>query len=74
MDEESLIERLTSAFRERGPGGEPRFAPEFYDLLPEARQAAFEQTRGLRALEAALDAEGLSSTAHAVLGRISAAR
>ena len=74
MDEESLIERLTSAFRERNYRGEVRFAPEFHDLEPAAREAAFERTCAARALEAALDDEGLSSTAHAVLARIVGAR
>jgi hypothetical protein len=35
---------------------------------------AFEVARRLRAMEAALDAEGLSTTARAVLGRIAGAR
>ena len=40
----------------------------------EARDEAFEVTRKLRAMEAALDPEGLSTTARAVLARIRAAR
>jgi hypothetical protein len=74
MDEAELIERLTSAFRERRHDGAPLFSPAFYDLGPEAREAAFAHTVTARKLEAALDPEGLSSTSHAVLGRIAQAR
>lgn len=70
MDDESLIEQLTSAHRERSPHGEVRFSPAFHDISEEARQHAFELTVATRALEAALDASGLSSTARAVLDRI----
>jgi hypothetical protein len=70
MDEESLIEQLTSAHRERSAPGELRFSPAFHDLSPAARELAFERTRLSRVLEAALDHEGLSSTARAVLARI----
>jgi hypothetical protein len=74
MDEEALIEGLTSAHRERSHRGEVRFLPAFYDLGPEARDAAFEYTRAARLVEAALDPEGLSTTAHVVLARIAGAR
>jgi len=74
MDDESLIEQLTSAYRERRYRGEVAFSPAFHDLGPDARAAAFEHVRRLRALEAALDPEGLSTTAHAVLARIAGAR
>lgn len=70
MDDESLIEQLTSAHRERSPQGEVRFSPAFYDISEETRQHAFELTVATRALEAALDVSGLSSTARAVLDRI----
>lgn len=74
MDEESLIEQLASAHRERGAHGEVRFAPAFYDLSDEARARAFELAAQNRRLEAALDAQGLSGTARAVLARISLGR
>jgi hypothetical protein len=74
IDEASLIEQLTSAYRARRHRGEVAFSPAFYDLGPDAREAAFEHARATRALEAALDPEGLSSTAHAVLARIAFAR
>jgi hypothetical protein len=74
MDDESLMEQLTSAHRERSQHGEVQFSRTFHDLAPELRQDAFERTRVLRQLEAALDAQGLSSTARAVLERIGAGR
>jgi len=70
IDEEAQLEQLTSAHRERRTTGEILFSPVFYDLEPEARTTAFERTRALRALESALDPDGLSTTAHAVLSRI----
>lgn len=70
MDEESQIEEVVSAYRERGPMGEVRFAPAFYDLDTHGRRAAFERSVEQRRLEALLDARGLSTTSHAVLARI----
>jgi hypothetical protein len=70
IDDEALIEQLTSAHRERSAHGEVRTAPAFHDLSEAARVLAFERTAVSRKLEAALDAEGLSSTARAVLSRI----
>jgi hypothetical protein len=70
IDEEALIEQLGSAHRERGPLGQVRSAAAFHDLSEAARERAFQRTQVLRKLEAALDADGLSSTARAVLARI----
>ena len=70
MDEEALIEQLLSAHRERGVRGEIRFAPAFHDLSPEARSTAFALTSLQRSLEAARDPEELSTTARAVLARL----
>jgi hypothetical protein len=70
MDEESQIEQLLSAHRERSAHGEIRSAPVFFDLSEDARERAFAEQVMQRKLEAALDTEGLSSTSHAVLGRI----
>ncbi len=72
MDEDSLIEEVVSAHRERGPHGEVRFAPAFYDLGDDARRSAFERGVEQRRLEALLDPRGLSTTARAVLARIQA--
>lgn len=68
-DEELLIEEATTAWR-------PRLAdridvhPAWHDLDEDGRRLAFEETVVLRKMEAAMDPEGLSSTARAVLERI----
>ena len=67
---ELLLAEVTSAHRALGPDGRLRSHPAWHDLPPEERVRAFELTRELRELEAAADAEGLSTTARAVLGRI----
>jgi len=70
-DEELLIEAVISAHRHRDPHGEAVvFHPAWYDLDESARERAFEGTRQARAMEAALDPQGLSTTAQRVLRRI----
>jgi len=70
-EEELLIEQVASAHRlARRAFDELSYHPAWQDLGPEARVRAFERARSLRAAEAALDAEGLSTTARAVLARI----
>ena len=69
-EEEALIEAAATAFRERGADGSVRTHPAWHDLDDEGRRLAFEAARANRVLEAALDPEGLSSTAKAVLARI----
>jgi hypothetical protein len=69
-DEELLIEAAATAWRARDPRGGLSFHPAWWDLDAAGRRAAFEATREARALEAALDPQGLSSTARAVLARI----
>ena len=69
-DEELLIEAAAGAFRERDPRGAVRFHPAWWDLDEAGRRAAFEAAVQSRALEAALDPAGLTSTARAVLARI----
>ena len=54
--------------------GRVRRHPSWADLDAAGRREAFEVARGARALEAALDPDGLSTTARAVLARIRAAR
>lgn len=66
-ERESLIEAVCSAHRERDPHGALRFHPAWYDLDDEGRLAAADSAAELRRLEAALDPEGLSSTARRVL-------
>jgi broad specificity phosphatase PhoE len=67
--EDLLIEQVASAFR---PRQKTEIAPHpvFLDLSPEGREQAFRLAQALRDVEAALDPEGLSSTARAVLARI----
>lgn len=69
-DRELLIERAASAWRARRPGGGVGSHPAWHDLDAAGREEAFEVARVSRRLEAALDREGLSSTARAVLARI----
>jgi hypothetical protein len=69
-DRELLIERAASAWRSRRPGGGVGSHPAWHDLDAAGREEAFEVARVSRRLEAALDGEGLSSTARAVLARI----
>lgn len=69
-DDEALVEAVAGAYRERGPRGEVRSHPAWHDLDAAGREAAWAAAAEARALEAALDPEGLSSTARAVLARI----
>jgi hypothetical protein len=69
-EREELILAATTAHRERDPFGEIRTLPSWHDLDEEGRREAFELTLGVRALEAALAPDGLSSTGRAVLARI----
>ncbi len=65
-----LLERAVSAYRDRSPEGEIRFAPEWHDLTPNRRLDLFRMQTESRILERAADPQGLSSTAHAVLSRL----
>lgn len=65
-----LLEQAIGAWRPRDLDGAVRGHPAWHDLDAPARRRAFTETTRLRALEAALDPGGLSSTGHAVLGRI----
>lgn len=67
---EALIEATTTAYRERGADGRLRSAPAWHDLDETGREEAFEATCLQRTLEAAIDPDGLSSTARAVLARL----
>jgi hypothetical protein len=69
-ERDALISALTSAHRDRTPHGEVRFAREFYDLDDAGRTEAFEATRVLRVIDAALSPDGTTSTSRAVLARI----
>jgi hypothetical protein len=67
---EALIEQVAGAFRERDPSGAVQASPAWRDLEPADRVAAFDAAVVQRRLEAAADADGLSASARAVLGRI----
>ena len=70
---ETLVEQAAAAFRARDPHGRIADLPAWHDLDEAGRVEAFELAAKLRRLEAALDPEGLSTTARAVLARIRAA-
>ena len=68
MNDDELIEQVARAYR---PGG-LQYHKAWHDLDADARRRAFEVAKTNRSLEAALDPEGLSTTARAVLARITA--
>jgi len=72
-DDELLIEQVASAYRPV-PRDELRYHPRWHDLGAAGRERAFARATALRALEAALDPDGLSTTARAVLARITGTR
>lgn len=69
-DPGTLVEAATTAHRPAARDGELRFHPAFLDLDAAGREALFAATSAQRTLEAALDPQGLSSTARAVLRRL----
>ncbi len=73
-EREALVETVAGAYRPRDPLGAVRAHPAWRDLDASGREEAFELGGRRRALEAALDPEGLSTTGKAVLARIRAAR
>ncbi len=68
---EELIEAAAGAHRARAADGSITTSSAWHDLDSAGRVEAFEVARRLRRMEAALDGQGLSSTARAVLARIS---
>jgi hypothetical protein len=72
-DRQTLVEQAAGAFRERDAHGRVLAHAAWHDLDEAGRVEAFIVTAKLRALEAALDPDGLSTTARAVLARIEAA-
>jgi hypothetical protein len=72
-DDELLIEQVASAYRPAGRD-ELRFHPAWHDLDDAGRRRAADLARTMRKLEASLDADGLSTTARAVLARIERGR
>jgi hypothetical protein len=69
-EREALVAAVTSAWRARDPEGRIQSHPAWADLDEPGRREAHEATVQQRALEAASDPEGLSTTARAVLERI----
>ncbi len=68
-DDDLLIEEVAGAWRP--PSRDAlRYHPAWHDLGADGRERAFERARALRRIEAALDPDGLSTTARAVLARI----
>ena len=70
---DELVEQVASAWRPRNVDGELQAHPAWHDLDEAGREAAYAATLTMRAFEAALDPQGLSTTAHAVLARIRSA-
>jgi len=70
QERQSLIEETTTAWRPRTPDGRTLEHPAWGDLDPAGREAAFEESVVMRALEAALDADGYSTTVRAVAAAI----
>jgi len=66
---ELLVDQVTTAHRPASVD-ELRYAPAWHDLAPADRERAYDRTRALRALEAALDPDGQSTTTRAIVNRI----
>ena len=67
---ESLVEAAGTAWRSRDASGTVQPHPAWADLDETGRREAYEATLRARALEAALDAEGVTMTGRTVLARI----
>jgi hypothetical protein len=72
-ERERLVAAATSAYRRTDADGAILVDPAWLDLDAAGRAEAFAETVRVRALEAAADPDGLSSTARAVLARITRA-
>lgn len=68
-EEDLLVEEVAGAYRPVA-GAEVQYHKAWHDLDAAGRVRAFDLASALRPLEAALDPQGLSTTAHAVLARI----
>lgn len=68
-ERDDLVEQVAGAVRPM-PRDELRYHPAWHDLDAEGRARAFELAKALRAVEAALDPEGMSTTVRAVLARL----
>ena len=72
-ERELLIEQVVSAWRPEGDEG-VRAHPAWHDLDESGREEAARRALQARRMEAALDPEGLSTTARRVLAKIRANR
>ncbi len=72
QEKDALIEATAGAHREVAPDGTIRWAPAWWDLDDDGRAKAAALATQLRKLEAAMDPDGLSTTARLVLARIRA--
>jgi hypothetical protein len=70
VSRDERLERAASAYREQRRDGSIADSPDWHDLDAADRIALHARMRALRTLEAALDASQLSTTARAVLARI----
>jgi hypothetical protein len=70
MPGEALREAAVTAWRPRAASGMILPHPAWADLDRAGRQEVYETTLEARALEAAVDADGLTTTTRAVLRRI----
>lgn len=70
MNRDALIEQVAAAWRPRGPDGEVQTSPAWHDLDESGRRRAYAVACELRQIEAALDPEGLSTTARVVMAAI----
>jgi hypothetical protein len=66
----ALIEAATTAWRPRDRDGALRAHPAWHDLSEEDRLQVARETMVLRQMEAALAADGLSTTGQVVISRI----
>lgn len=69
-DRRALVEQAAAAWRPTARDGSVRAHPAWHDLDASGRREAFVLAQATRTLEAALDPDGLSTTAKAVLARI----
>jgi hypothetical protein len=69
-DRELLLEAATTAHRPVDASGRWRASPAWHDLTAADREVLHRQLEVQRAIEAAMDPQGLSSTARAVLRRV----
>jgi hypothetical protein len=69
-EREALVEAAATAYRTRKPDGSIGAHHAWYDLDEAGRFEAFDAAVVLRRMEAAIDSQGLSTTAKAVLERI----